>query len=131
MTEMRKDVPTHLIPTEKLVLTADETEKELNEELDTERWVFTDEPEDGVCPYCGNPYEGVTWASRVTNGKGVCPYDTSTSDFIVQFVHQYHHSIAQDAYKSIQSFCSPEYDDVLITYPADAPDYDIEQINKK
>jgi hypothetical protein len=126
------NIPSHLIPSgdEPQVLTADKTEAELNKELDTDRWVYTDEPDDGTCPYCGCEYEGVCWASNVQDGrKGVCPYDTSISDFIVKFVHRYGGTRLSTAARTIDCFCGPEHGDTFVTHPC-MPDYDIKRFEK-
>lgn len=123
---MNHDIPEHLIPAQETVVGASEEEIKLNESLDTDRWVYTEEPDDGLCPYCGCEYKRASWASNhVDAGKGVCPYDTSISDFIVDFVH----SENRDRYtgtRSVGAFCSPAYDDEFVTYP-NMPDYDIKR----
>jgi len=120
---MKHEIPGHLIPADDTVVGADDDERKLNESLETDRWVYTEEPEDGLCPYCECEYERASWASRVTDaGKGVCPYVTSISDFIVQFVHA-----TRGGSLDAKCFCGPAYKDTLITYPA-TPDYDIKRI---
>lgn len=127
MTDENHDIPDHLIPDDDTVIAANAEEKRLNKELDTERWAYTEEPDDGECPYCGNEYERVSWASNVEDArKGVCPYDTSVSDFIVKFVHSYRDGDA-DGVRSVQCFCGPAHSDTLVTFPATA-DYDIRRI---
>jgi hypothetical protein len=127
---MNHDIPDHLIPAEETVIAASDEEKELNKTLETDRWVFTEKPDDGLCPYCGCEYESVSWASRTKDAtKGVCPYDTSISDFIVQYVHSYVNPPRSGlpSAGSVQCFCGPAYDDELLTYPV-TPDYDIKGI---
>lgn len=121
------DIPPHLIPSEETVLAADDEEKELNKQLDTEKWVYTEEPDDGLCPYCGCEYERASWASRVKDGtKGICPYDTSISDFIIKFVHKTNVDRVTGT-RSVGCFCSPEHEDTLVTYPCSS-DYDIRRV---
>lgn len=128
------NVPEYLIPDEQTILAASEAERKLNKQLDTERWVYTSEPDDGKCPYCGCEYIRASWASRHEHAtKGVCPYDTSISDFIVQFIHnQRHHEYhgwvngepGTIPATSVSCFCGPAYEDNLVSYPTTA-DYDI------
>jgi hypothetical protein len=123
---MPKDVPAHLLPAGDQIIGAGDDERKLNQQLDTGRWAYIMEPDDGICPYCGNPYKRASWASRHEDARtGVCPYDVSVSDFIVQFVHQ--ESRHPDGARTVDCFCSPEYDDTLVTHP-NHPDYDIQQL---
>lgn len=127
---MNHDIPTWQIPEDNVVLTDDDEERELNEKLDTPRMVYTEEPDDEICPYCGNPYEGVTWASRVRDGSTNVPkYDTSEGDFIVTFVHQFYRSKHEKVATGVGTFCSPEYDDVL-NRQGEAKDHDLSQLKK-
>ena len=137
MTE-NHDIPAHLIPSEKTVLAASEEEKELNEELDTERWVYTEAPDDKVCPYCGKEYKRTNFASNVRDAsKGVCPYPVEKSgDFITKFVQETRGPKVMDWQNgqpitrpdhTAQAWCGPEYADELVGQH-DNKDYDLRNI---
>lgn len=106
---MKHDIPAHLIPSEDVIFSASEEERELNEQLDTDRWVYTEEPDDGLCPYCGKEYKRASFASQHLS-KGVCPYPVEElGDFILQFVHK------EGGFRSGRTyFCSPEYEETLV-----------------
>jgi hypothetical protein len=122
----KHDIPDHLIPSSEAIVTESEAERELNEQLDTERWVYTSKPDDALCPYCGCEYKRVSWASNYEDAtKGVCPYDTSISDFIVKFVHKHNRNFRGEI-TGPQCFCGPAYDDTFVTFPC-STDYDIKR----
>jgi hypothetical protein len=135
MTE-KHDIPAHLIPSEDTVIAASDDEIQLNKELDTERWVYKESPEDGLCPYCGKEYHHTTDASQVVS-KGVCPYPVNKhGDFIIKFVHEIRGSkvVAWDngtpitrRDRSPVTYCGPEYADTLVSQ-RNTPDYDIRDI---
>ena len=124
---MNHGIPLHLIPAENQVLTENDVEKELNEHFgDCENWIYTEEPDDGKCPYCGNEYVDVTYASNVSDARtGVCPYDTTLCDYIVNFNHQYNHS--KSGVRSTACYCSPEHEATLLTFPHDPGEYSLKQ----
>lgn len=126
MSEQNHKIPDHLIPAQETVIGASEEEKELNESLATPKWVYTEEPDDGLCPYCGCEYKRLTWAEQVVSGsKGICPYDTSISDFITKFVHKNRRG-RDGRINGATCFCSPRYEDDLVSSFA-TPDYDIKR----
>jgi len=139
MTE-KHDIPAHMMPSgEENVLSASDEEKELNEALDTPKWVYKQEPDDGRCPYCGKEYEYSTNASQVTSAsKGVCPYPVEKlGDFIVSFVHatSTRKPAAFDSNGNVSmwsggdptSVCTPEHEDTLVR-PTDRKDYDLKNV---
>ena len=116
-------IPDYFMPIEGAVLTESDTERRLNDRLETERWVHTEVPDDGLCPYCGREYIRASWASNTTDARtGGEMYDTSVSDFISQFVHE---EGRRDGLSWVIRFCSPKYRDTKLSYPAQ-PDWTLE-----
>jgi hypothetical protein len=126
MIDESHDIPAHLIPSDETVIADGPDEEQVNEELETERWVYVDEPAGDACPYCGKAYDGVTYASRVKRAVGrVCPYPVEeVGDFITKFHHGVKFSTVEGwangerderLTKTVQSFCSPEYADTLVS----------------
>jgi hypothetical protein len=133
----KHDIPEHLIPSEDTVLAASEEEIGLNESLDTPKWVYAEEPDDGRCPYCGKEYLSATSASQVVS-KGVCPYPVEEhGDFIISFVHEKstRKPVAWDSNGNVtmwtggdpRTFCSPEHEDTLVRYPCSV-DYSLKNV---
>lgn len=134
MTE-NHDIPEHLIPAGEHVVAGEEEtdriehENELGEKLGTGKHVYTEEPDDNRCPYCGKKYDSVTFASRVqSGGKGVCPYPVEEhGDFIVSFQHGEQRTPTGAV--QYQAECSIEYEDnLLTTMEKGAKDWDVTNI---
>lgn len=108
------------------VIGGTEEERELNEKADVPKWIHTQEPESGECPYCGLEYERVTWASNREESGGMPIYDTRETDFILRFVHS---EIKNGRSRIPRRVCSPRYDDTLVDVSlTSTPDYKLEEL---
>lgn len=117
MTEDTHDIPAHLMPEDDKIVAEPENraEAEINAKVDFPKWVHTSEPEARRCPYCGDHYRHVMWASNVHDHVGRPVYDTSETDFIIRFVHAdrpYNNPYVRGRHKQ---YCSPRVDFENIT----------------